>query len=140
MDLQGRITGFGGRALDDEQQPKYLNTSENEVFSKGKLLYGIHQAKTAIKEKQFVSLVEGYFDVIKLHINGIENVVAPMGTSLTNEHLRFLRRFTERILLVFDSDEAGLNATLRNLEKHIKGRFETKVCILPINLTGTVYR
>ncbi|MGI6595657.1 MAG: DNA primase [Candidatus Ratteibacteria bacterium] len=133
VDLQGRITGFGGRALDDEQQPKYLNTSENTVFSKGRLLYGLHQAKTAIKDKQFVAIVEGYFDVIKLHMNGIDNVVAPMGTSLTNEHMRFLKRFTERILLIFDSDKAGLNAALRNLENILGAGFETKVCILPIN-------
>ncbi|HPP29659.1 MAG TPA: DNA primase, partial [bacterium] len=133
FDIQGRITGFGGRAMDDEQQPKYLNTGENEVFSKGKLLYGIYQAKTSIKENQFVFLVEGYFDVIKLHINGITNTVAPMGTALTDEHLRFLKRFTEKILLAFDSDEAGINASLRNLESILKMGFETKVCLLPVN-------
>ncbi|MDD3726520.1 MAG: DNA primase, partial [Candidatus Ratteibacteria bacterium] len=133
FDIRGRIVGFGGRALDEEQQPKYLNTGENEVFSKGKLLYGIHQAKTPIKEKGFVFLVEGYLDVIKLHINGIENVVAPMGTSLTDEHLRFVKRFTERVLLSFDSDEAGINASLRNLESILKMGFETKICMLPVN-------
>ena len=133
FDLQGRITGFGGRAMDDEQMPKYLNTGENEVFSKGRLLYGIHHAKASIREKQFVFLVEGYFDVIKLHINGIQNAVAPMGTALTDEHLRFLKRFTERILLAFDSDEAGINASLRSLESILKMGFETKICLLPVN-------
>ncbi|MCM8820545.1 MAG: DNA primase [Candidatus Omnitrophica bacterium] len=133
FDIQGRIAGFGGRAMDEEQLPKYLNTGENEVFNKGKLLYGIYQAKTSIKERQFVFLVEGYFDVIKLYINGIQNVVAPMGTALTDEHLRFLKRFTEKILLAFDSDEAGLNASLRNLESILKMGFETKICMLPVN-------
>ncbi|MCX8082426.1 MAG: DNA primase [bacterium] len=133
FDIQGRINGFGGRAMDDEQQPKYLNTGENAVFNKGRILYGIHQAKASIKEKQFVFLVEGYFDVIKLHINGIENVVAPMGTAITDEHLKFIKRFTERILLSFDSDEAGINASLRNLESILKMGFETKICLLPVN-------
>lgn len=133
FDIRGRITGFGGRALDDEQQPKYLNTGENEVFNKGKILYGIHQAKEVIKEKGFVFLVEGYFDVIRMHINGIGNSVAPMGTSLTDTHLKFLKRFTDRVVLTFDSDEAGISASLRNLEGLLKGGFETKICLLPVN-------
>ncbi|MBN1445557.1 MAG: DNA primase [Candidatus Omnitrophica bacterium] len=131
FDFRGKITGFGGRALDDEHMPKYLNTGENAVFSKGKLLYGLNWAKQAVKEKDFVFIVEGYFDVIRMHINGIENCVAPMGTSLTDMHLRFLKRFTEKILLVFDSDEAGIRASLRNLESVVSKGFETKISMLP---------
>jgi len=131
FDFQGKIAGFGGRALDDEHLPKYLNTGENAVFSKGRLLYGLNWAKSAVKEKNFVLIVEGYFDVLRMHMNGIENCVAPMGTSLTDIHLRLLRRFTEKILLVFDSDEAGIKASLRNLENVLRKGFETKICLLP---------
>lgn len=131
FDVKGRPAGFGGRALDDKYLPKYLNTGENLVFNKGKLLYGINWATEAIKGKGFALLVEGYFDVIKLHINGIKNVVAPMGTSLTGLQLNFLKRFTDNILLLFDSDQAGIRASLRNLETVLAKGFETKVCLLP---------
>lgn len=133
FDVQGRIAGFGGRTIDEEHQPKYLNTSENEVFNKGTLLYGIYQARPHIKEKGFVFLVEGYFDVIKLHIHGIENAVAPMGTSLTEGQLRFLKRDTDKVLLAFDSDKPGINASLRNLENILKLGFEIKICTMPVN-------
>jgi DNA primase len=133
FDFRGNITGFGGRALDDTVLPKYLNTGENAVFNKSRLLYGLNWAKDAIREKKFVLLVEGYFDVLKLHSNGIENCVAPMGTSLTDAHLYFLKRFTDKILLVFDSDEAGIQASLRNLDSVLSKGFEAKICILPVN-------
>lgn len=133
FDFRGRIAGFGGRALDDDTLPKYLNTGENAVFNKGRLLYGFNWAKESVKEKKFVLLVEGYFDVLKLHCNGIENCVAPMGTSMTDAHLHFLKRFTDKILLVFDSDEAGIRASLRNLESVLAKGFETKICLLPVN-------
>ncbi|MCD6407604.1 DNA primase [bacterium] len=127
---KGEVAGFGGRVLDDGI-PKYLNTSENIVFDKSKLLYGINWAKDQIKNKGFAIIVEGYFDVLKLISNGIENCVAPMGTSLTSSHLRFLKRYTDRILLTFDTDEAGIRASLRNLENILREGFEVKVCVLP---------
>lgn len=133
FDFKDRIVGFGGRALDDEILPKYLNTGENPVFNKGHLLYGFNWAREPIKEKNFVILVEGYFDVLKLHCNGIENCVAPMGTSLTGAQLQFLRRFTDKMLLVFDSDQAGIQASLRNLETVLARGFDTKICLLPVN-------
>jgi len=133
FDFRGRIAGFGGRALDDEILPKYLNTGETPLFNKGRLLYGFNWARESVKEKNFVMLVEGYFDVLKLHCNGIENCVAPMGTSLSDAHLVFLRRFTDKMLLVFDSDEAGIRASLRNLESVLAKGFETKICLLPVN-------
>ncbi len=133
FDLQGNITGFGGRGLDDSVLPKYLNTGENPVFNKSRLLYGINWAKESIKSKKFVLIVEGYFDVLKLHSNGIENCVAPMGTSLTDSHLNFLKRFTDKILLIFDSDEAGIKASLRNLDSVLSRGFETKICLLPVD-------
>jgi DNA primase len=133
FDLQGNIAGFGGRGLDETSIPKYLNTGENVVFNKSRLLYGLNWAKNSIKEKKFVLLVEGYFDVLKLHSNGIENCAAPMGTSLTDSHLYLLKRFTDKILLVFDSDEAGIQASLRNLDSVLSRGFETKICLLPVN-------
>jgi len=131
FNYRGKISGFGGRALDEKQLPKYLNTAENPAFNKGKLLYGLNWASNSIKEKNFAILVEGYFDVIKLHINGVKNVVAPMGTSLTGMQLNFLRRFTDKILLLFDSDQAGINACMRNLEIVLNKGYDTRVCILP---------
>ncbi len=133
FDFRGRVAGFGGRAIDDEVQPKYLNTGETPVFNKGRLLYGFNWARESVKEQNFVILVEGYFDVLKLHCNGIKNCAAPMGTSLSDGHLQFLRRFTEKMLLVFDSDEAGIRASLRNLESVLAKGFETKICLLPVN-------
>lgn len=133
FDFRGKIAGFGGRALDDETLPKYLNTGENAVFNKSRLLYGFNWAKDAVKQKNFVMLVEGYFDVLKLHSSGIENCAAPMGTSLTDSQLHFLKRFTDKMLLLFDSDEAGIKASLRNLESVLAMGFETKICLLPAN-------
>lgn len=129
--FRGEVAGFGGRALDEKYMPKYLNTAENPVFNKGRLLYGMHWAKEHIKEKGFALLVEGYFDVIKLHANGIKNTVAPMGTSLTGSQLNSLKRVADKILLLFDSDQAGIRACLRNLETVLNKGFETKICLLP---------
>ena len=131
FDQRGRISGFGGRGLEERQMPKYLNTGENRIFSKGKILYGMNWARDAIKEKGFVLLVEGYFDVIKLHVNGVINAVAPMGTSLTGSQINLLKRFTDNMLLLFDSDQAGMKATLRNLEIVLGKGFGAKVCQLP---------
>ncbi|HNS32625.1 MAG TPA: DNA primase [bacterium] len=131
FDSKGKIAGFGGRALDEKQMPKYLNTGENPVFNKGKILYGMNWASGSIKEKGFALLVEGYFDVIKLHMNGVKNAIAPMGTSLTGAQLGFLKRFTDNVLLLFDSDQAGIKASLRNLEVVLNKGFETKLCLLP---------
>jgi len=114
-DIRGEVIGFGARALDDSQ-PKYLNSPDTLVFSKGRVLYGIDLAKRAICEKDQVIIVEGYTDVITAHQRGFKNVVASMGTALTENQVRELKRLTKRIVLALDADKAGDAATRRGLE------------------------
>ncbi len=109
----GNVIGFGARALKENQQPKYINSPESEIFKKSSTLFGFSQAKKEILRKREIIIVEGYFDVISLHGCGIENVVAPMGTSLTVEQARIAKRYADKIVLMFDGDEAGRKATLR---------------------------
>ncbi|MGQ9873232.1 DNA primase [Leptodesmis sp.] len=113
-DLQGRVVGFGGRTLTDEQ-PKYLNSPETELFDKGKLLFGLDKARATIAKQDQAIVVEGYFDVIALHHAGITNVVASMGTALSSAQVKQLLRYTEsrRIVLNFDADRAGIQAVER---------------------------
>jgi DNA primase len=114
-DIRGEVIGFGARSLDDSQ-PKYLNSPETPLFSKGRVLYGIDLAKRAIREKDQVIIVEGYTDVITAHQRGFRNVVASMGTALTENHVRELKRLTKRFVLALDADKAGDAATRRGLE------------------------
>lgn len=114
-DVRGEVIGFGARALDDSQ-PKYLNSPETAVFSKGRVLYGIDLAKQAVREKDQVIIVEGYTDVITAHQRGFRNVVASMGTALTENQVRELKRLTRRFILALDADKAGDAATRRGLE------------------------
>ena len=111
-DLRGRVAGFGGRLL-GPGEPKYLNSPENAIFHKGRQLYNLHQAKGAIRKEEAVILVEGYFDVLRLVLAGIEHVVAPLGTALTPDQATLLRRFAPAAILLYDSDQAGLRATFR---------------------------
>lgn len=112
-DVRGRVIAFGGRVLDDSK-PKYINSPENIVYNKGRHLFGLNVAKKGDTKKLLI--VEGYMDVISLHQRGITNVVAPLGTALTEQQGWLLRKNTEQIILSFDSDEAGLQAKLRALE------------------------
>ncbi|MEN4099572.1 MAG: DNA primase [Anaerolineaceae bacterium] len=115
-DLAGRITGFGARALDPNDIPKFLNSPQSRLFDKGRLLYGLDLARKHIRSTDQVVIVEGYLDVIVLHQAGFTNTVSPMGTALTEDQLRALKRFTRRIILALDADAAGAKATLRGLE------------------------
>ncbi len=115
-DLQGNIVGFGGRALDASQQPKYLNSPQTPIFDKGALLYGLDQAAPAIRHEGRAILVEGYFDVLMAHQEGYKNVVAPMGTSLTAAQVRLLKRMTRRLYLALDADAAGRMSVRREME------------------------
>jgi DNA primase len=114
-DIKGRVIGFGGRVL-DKAEPKYMNSPESPVFSKGHVLYGIDQARGPIRQQNQVVIVEGYMDVIMAHQHGIRNVVASMGTALTETQLRTLAKLTKRFALALDSDAAGSAATLRGLD------------------------
>lgn len=115
-DEQGRIAGFGARIVDPNDIPKFLNSPETPVFAKGRLLYGLDRARKPIRAADQAVIVEGYLDVIALHQAGYENVVSPMGTALTEEQLRLLKRLTRRIVLALDPDAAGQKAVLRGLE------------------------
>jgi DNA primase len=115
-DMVGRITGFGARILNPNDIPKFLNSPQTELFDKGRLLYGLDLARKPIRAQDQVVIVEGYLDVIVLHQAGFTNTVSPMGTALTEDQLRTLKRFTRRIVLALDADTAGEKATLRGLE------------------------
>ena len=115
-DERGRMAGFGARALDDDQMPKYLNSPQTAIFDKGRLLYGLDRARKPIRAADQVVIVEGYLDVIAPHQAGFENVVSPMGTALTEDQLRLLKRFTRKIVLALDPDAAGQKAILRGLD------------------------
>lgn len=115
-DLHGRVIGFGGRLLggSDPKSPKYLNSPETPVYHKGENLYGLQWSRTAIRREGEALVVEGYMDYVSLASRGIENVVAPLGTAMTAEQARLLARYTDRALLLYDSDAAGLRATFRS--------------------------
>jgi DNA primase len=115
-DLQGHVVGFGGRTLAEDRPPKYLNSPQTLLFDKSAVLYGLDQAAAAIRREGYAVLVEGYFDVQTAHQHGYNNVVAPMGTALTEAQVRLLKRFTQRIFLALDADTAGSMATLRGLD------------------------
>ncbi len=118
QDDKGSFIAFGARALSDSQGPKYLNSPDSPVFNKSRSLFAIHQAKEAIKAQDSVILMEGYFDVISAHAHGLANVVATLGTALTEQHIKVIARYSEsrKIYLAFDADEAGVNATNRGAE------------------------
>jgi DNA primase len=117
-DVKGKIIGFGGRALGEDQQPKYLNSSESIVYQKSHVLYGLFQAKDAIRKQKRAVIMEGYFDVIASHLAGLEEAVATCGTALTDSHIPLLLKSgVETLYLCFDSDAAGRNATLNALER-----------------------
>lgn len=115
-DMTGKMAGFGARVLRPEDLPKFLNSPQTAVFDKGRLLYGLHLARKTIRSQDQAVIVEGYLDVIALHQAGFANAVSPMGTALSEDQLRLLKRFTRRIILALDADAAGEKATLRGLE------------------------
>lgn len=129
-DIRGRVIGFGGRALEDGQEPKYLNSPESSLFDKGRNLYALHLAKGAMRDQDQAIIVEGYMDVIACHQAGVTNVVASLGTALTAEQGRLLLLQTPRVVIAYDSDTAGQNATLRGLD--ILGGMGCQVSVLSL--------
>ena len=129
-DVSSRVVGFGGRLL-GPGEPKYLNSAESPVFSKGKLLYGLNWAKQAARRDERMLVVEGYFDVVRLIGAGIDSVVAPMGTALTDEQAKLIRKYTERVYLLYDSDKAGLKATFRSGDELLAQGAAVQVVTLP---------
>jgi DNA primase len=129
-DLRGRVVGFGGRIL-GVGEPKYLNSPETPIFHKGKLLYHLHAARHAMRKADRAILVEGYFDVIRLALAGIEEVVAPMGTGLTADQAQLLKRHAPQVVLCYDSDDAGLRATFRAGDELLRAGVRVSVATLP---------
>ncbi len=115
-DASGKLCGFGARIVDPNDQPKFINSPQSPLFDKGRMLYGLDRASRAIRAASEAVLVEGYLDVMAAHQAGFENVISPMGTSITENQLRMLKRFSKRVVLALDPDSAGNAATLRGLE------------------------
>ncbi|HKH82663.1 MAG TPA: DNA primase, partial [Gemmatimonadales bacterium] len=129
-DLRGRVVGLGGRLL-GPGEPKYLNSPETDIFHKGKQLYNLHQARGPIRKEEWVLLVEGYFDVIRLSLAGIEHVVAPLGTALTPDQAALLKRFAPAATILYDSDLPGLRATFRAGDELLRHGIRVRVATLP---------
>ena len=127
------VIGFGGRVLGDDL-PKYLNSPETPIYNKSSSLYGLHRARQKCRETETVYIVEGYFDLLALHQNGIQNSVATLGTSITTEHVHILRNIIGKdghVVLVFDSDDAGMKAALRSLGIFMNAEVDAKIMLLP---------
>jgi DNA primase len=129
-DASSRVAGFGGRVI-GSGEPKYLNSPETIAFTKGRMLYGLNWAGNAIRRADRVLLVEGYFDLVRLVVSGIEEVVAPLGTALTPEQAALVTRYSKNVFLVYDSDKAGLKATFRAAEELLQHRASVRVVTLP---------
>lgn len=125
-----RVIAFGGRALDPNDQAKYLNSSDTPLFNKSKVLYLLDQAKNVLKDRGAL-VVEGYMDAISLHIHGFTQTVAGLGTALTAEHVRLLRRYTNDVVLLYDGDEAGTRAARRAVENFFQAGLPVRVALLP---------
>jgi len=129
-DHRGRVVAFTGRVLDDSE-PKYLNSAESPIFTKGAILFGFANARKAMRESKFAVIVEGQLDVISVSQKDFKNVVASSGTALTEMHLKSLKNLVERVVFCFDSDSAGVESTLRALEIAAVLDFDSKIAILP---------
>ena len=130
--FSGRVLGFGARILRSNiKTAKYLNSPETEIYHKSNVLYGLNQGKQAISRKNICLLVEGYMDVISLHLSGIENVVASSGTSLTTEQIKLIKRLTENVTILFDGDNAGIKASFRSIDMLLTEGMNIRVLLFP---------
>jgi DNA primase len=131
-DITGKVIAFGARQLKkDDRSPKYINSPENEIYHKSRVLYGLFQAKKAIREKDSCYLTEGYLDVITLHQNGIENAIASSGTSLTQDQVKLISRFTDNITVLYDGDPAGLKAAMRGTDIILENNLNVRIVVFP---------
>ncbi|MFV0346892.1 MAG: DNA primase [Bacteroidales bacterium] len=130
--VSGRTIGFGGRVMKtSDKAAKYLNSPESEIYHKSRVLYGIFQAKKAITQNDKCFLVEGYTDVISMHQSGIENVVASSGTALTDDQIRLIKRFTNKVTVIYDGDAAGIKASMRGIDLLLQQGMHIKIIALP---------
>ena len=131
-DEQGRIVGFSGRILNDEEKTaKYVNSPETPLFTKGRIIYGLDKARRKIADAGFSIVCEGQLDLIRCHLSGVENVIAPQGTALTADHGRILKRYADEVVLCFDSDSAGQKAAVKSLEALAPSGLSIRVLLLP---------
>jgi DNA primase len=132
-DLGGRVVAFGGRILGDAEEhvPKYLNSPETPVYTKGRTLYGLGWARNAIRREEAALVVEGYMDYVALASHGVANAVAPLGTAMTQEQAELIARYCGRAILLYDSDKAGLKATFRSGDELLRAGMEVLVATLP---------
>ncbi len=130
FDIKSRVLGFGARVLDDTL-PKYINSPETPVYIKGRHLYGFHLAKDAVRENDFIAVVEGNLDFLMPYQEGFQNIVASLGTALTEEQVHLLKRYTNNVVMIYDGDAAGEMATLRSLDIFIEEEMSVKVVSLP---------
>jgi len=128
-DAQSRVIGFGGRTI-REGPPKYLNSPETPLFHKSRVLYGIDIAKKSIRANDRMIIVEGYMDVLTAHMYGFDNVVATLGTSLTEHHTGVIRQYTDKVIIIYDADAAGVNASLRGLDLLVENGLKVRVALL----------
>jgi DNA primase len=133
MDVQGRAVAFGGRTMDPQGEPKYLNSPETAAYTKGRHLYGMHLTRDEIRRRKFAILVEGYLDLIIPFQAGVRNLVASLGTALTPEQAKLLGRFARKVVVNYDGDRAGVQAAKRAIETLLAEDFEIKVLVLPDN-------
>ena len=134
QNISGKVIAFGARQIeDDKKQPKYINSPETNLYKKSDVLYGLYQSKNHIRKEDKCILVEGYTDVISLFQVGIKNVVSSSGTSLTNNQIKLISRYTKNITILFDGDEAGLSASLRGMDLILENDLNVKIVSLPKN-------
>ncbi|MFT5641546.1 MAG: DNA primase [Cyclobacteriaceae bacterium] len=134
--VTGKVVAFGARILNTDsgsskKQPKYLNSPETDLYNKSKVLYGIYQAKQAIRQADNCFIVEGYTDVISMHQTGIANVVSSSGTALTEDQIKLLSRYTKNVTVLFDGDKAGIKASIRGIDMLLEGGLNVKAVALP---------
>jgi DNA primase len=130
IDLKGNTIAFGARTLGNDK-PKYINTPDTKYFNKSRVLYGLNEAKYHARDFGYIVIVEGYMDVISMHKNGFKNAVATLGTSLTKDHAILLSRFTDKIVMMFDSDQAGQKAVSRSIDVFSAGAFDIRIANVP---------
>jgi DNA primase len=130
-DVDSKVVGFGGRVIDGEDSPKYINSPESEIYHKRSIFFGLDKSKDFIRRTEKAIIVEGYMDYLSLYAAGIKNVVATLGTSLTQEHSLLLRRYTDKVAIVFDGDKSGEDASIRGLEVFLKVGITPSIVVLP---------
>jgi DNA primase len=131
VDVDSKVVGFGGRVIDGEDSPKYINSPESEIYHKRSIFFGLDKSKDFIRRTEKAIIVEGYMDYLSLYAAGIKNVVATLGTSLTQEHSLLLRRYTDKVAVVFDGDKSGEDASIRGLEVFLKVGITPSIVVLP---------